>query len=115
MLNTLINDESGVIISAELILVLTIAVLTMVVGLSDLTVAVNTELNDLSNAFGRLDQSYAFTGFHASSQHDGKFKSSVAGTCWQDSIDDCDQNTTCDMVCGAPQNATEGNAQTHHK
>ena len=47
MLNKLFRDESGVIISAELALVLTIAVLAMVVGLSEVAVAVNTELNDV--------------------------------------------------------------------
>ena len=43
MLNKLFRDESGVIISAELALVLTIAVLAMVVGLSEVAVAVNTD------------------------------------------------------------------------
>ncbi|MEI6541320.1 MAG: hypothetical protein WCO86_17600 [Planctomycetota bacterium] len=111
MVKTLFNDESGVIISAELVLVLTIAVLAMVVGLSEVAVAINTELNDLSNAFGKLDQSYGFTGFCASSARDGKSKSFVAGTSWTDSVDDCDLNTTCDLVCGAPQSSTfEGSA-----
>ena len=65
MLRQLLNDESGVIISAELVLVLTIAVLAMVVGLSEVAVAVNTELNDISNAIGSLDQTIGFTGFVA--------------------------------------------------
>ena len=38
------NDEAGVIISAELVLVLTIGVLAMIVGLSEVAVAINTEL-----------------------------------------------------------------------
>lgn len=109
MLCKLINDESGVIISAELVLVLTIAVLAMVVGLSEVAVAINTELNDLSNAFGKIDQSYAYTGFHANSARDGKSKSFVAGTAWNDGVDDCDLNTSCDMVCGIPKaNSHEG-------
>ena len=90
-----INDESGVIISAELVLVLTIAVLAMVVGLSEVAVAVNTELNDLSNAIGALNQSYAVTGFIA---NDGKLKSYIFGSSFRDSVDDCDVNTTCDIV-----------------
>jgi len=115
MLNKLINDESGVIISAELVLVLTIAVLAMVVGLSEIAVALNTELNDVANAFGRLDQSYGFTGFHACSNHDLKSKSFVAGSSWMDSIDDCDLNTTCDLVCGIPRTATgEGSSGAPH-
>lgn len=99
MLKTIWNDESGVIISAELVLVLTIAVLAVVVGLSEVAVAVNTELNDVSNAIGALNQSFAFTGFCSFSH--GKFKSSFAGSSFFDHVDDCDTNTTCDIVAGA--------------
>src|SRR5690242_18773157 len=99
MLKHLWNDESGVIISAELVLVLTIAVLAMVVGLSEVAVAVNTELNDVSNAIGALNQSFHVTGFSAMSN--GKMKSFFAGTCFIDAIDDCDTNTTCDLVTGS--------------
>lgn len=92
------NDESGVVISAELVLVLTVAVLAMVVGLSEVAVAVNTELNDLSNAFGGLSQSYYYTGFMAGD--DCKMKSAVAGSSFTDRVDDCDRNNSCDLVCG---------------
>ncbi|HET6426118.1 MAG TPA: hypothetical protein VFG20_20675 [Planctomycetaceae bacterium] len=97
-LSGLLHDEAGVIISAELVLVLTVAVLAMVVGLSEVAVAVNTELNDLSNAFGALDQSYSFSGFHAVDC--GKVKSAMAGSCFRDRVDDCDRNGSCDLVCG---------------
>jgi hypothetical protein len=106
MLTSLWIDESGVIISAELVLVLTIAVLAMVVGLTEVAVAVNTELNDISNAFGSLNQSFAYTGF--TSICAGKQKSFVSGGGFTDSIDDCDTNTTCDLVCGAGSVAPEG-------
>ena len=52
MLRKLVNDESGVIISAEIILVLTIAVLGLVAGLGELTAAINLELDDVGNALG---------------------------------------------------------------
>ncbi|WP_010584550.1 hypothetical protein [Schlesneria paludicola] len=106
MLKTLLNDESGVIISAELTLVLTIAVLAVIIGLSEVSVAVNTELNDISNAIGALNQSYCVTGFRSYSC--GKLKSSVAGSSFYDAVDDCDTNTTCDIVAGATHNAVEG-------
>jgi hypothetical protein len=99
MFQAILNDESGVIVSAELVLVLTIAVLAMVVGLSEVAVAVNTELNDVSNAFGALNQSYVITGFHG--WGGWKLKSFVAGTSWYDVVDDCDFNYSCDLVCGA--------------
>lgn len=102
----ILNDESGVIISAELVLVLTIAVLAMVVGLSEVAVAVNTELNDVSNAIGAMNQSYAVTGFHGrSGWGGGKLKSFITGTSFFDFPDDCDFNYSCDMVCGAGFNA----------
>ena len=99
MLNKLFRDESGVIISAELALVLTIAVLAMVVGLSEVAVAVNTELNDISNAIGALDQSYSYTGF-GSTKSSSNDKNRVYGSKFSDTTDDCDANTSCDLVCG---------------
>ncbi len=91
-------DENGAIVSAELALVLTVAVLAMVVGLSEVAVAVNTELNDVSNAIGALDQSYGYTGFRAT---DGwKTKSYIGGGAFHDRTDDCDTNLSCDLVCG---------------
>ena len=92
------NDENGFVISAELVLVLTIAVLAMIVGLSEVAVAVNTKLNDVSNAIGALNQSYGYTGFNSFSPADEKLKSSYAGSAFRDSTDDCDLNTTCDLV-----------------
>ncbi len=102
----LYNDEAGFIISAELVLVLTIAVLAMIVGLSEVAVAVNTELNDVSNAIGALNQTYAFTGFWSGSH--GKTKSYVKGSSFKDSYDDCDLNTSCDIVCGTDYVGSEG-------
>jgi len=78
------NDERGLIISAELVLILTIAVLGMVVGLSSVSTSVNNELNDLAGAFGSLDQSFYYRGLtkwgHAS----------VSGAGYADSRDFCD-------------------------
>lgn len=100
-------DESGFVISAELVLVLTIGVLSMIVGLHEVSVAVNTELNDLSNAFGALNQSFAYCGFIGNG---GKLKSFVFGSRFNDIIDDCDTNTSCDLVCAPTTIATEGTA-----
>lgn len=103
------NDESGVIICAELVLVLTIAVLAMVVGLSEVAVAVNTELNDISNAFGCFNQSFGITGFHGLSGFGGgggfggfKIKSFISGSTFIDFVEECDWNSSCDLVCGNP-------------
>jgi len=103
-LQAIYNDEAGFVISAELVLVLTIAVLAMIVGLSEVAVAVNTELNDVSNAIGALNQSFEFTGFHANSAC--KLKSNFVGSRFVDHIDDCDCNTSCDLVCGTTTTET---------
>lgn len=106
MLRQLLNDESGVIISAELVLVLTIAVLAMVVGLSEVATAVNTELNDISNAIGSLNQSFGVTGFLGAGGPAGKIKAFTSGSTFIDTVDDCDLNTTCEIVAGASAAAT---------
>ena len=110
MFQQLMRDESGVIISAELVLVLTIAVLAMVVGLSEVAVAVNTELNDISNAIGALDQTFRITGFSSTKAGGAisNIKNAFAGSRWDDGVDDCDSNDSCDLVCGAPNTATAG-------
>jgi len=108
MLRKFLQDESGAVISAELVLVLTILVIGVIVGLSEVAVAVNTELNDISNAIGALDQSYFFTQFIGTDNQGLKTKSNVAGSRFNDAHDDCDQNSTCDLVCGAPGQPTCG-------
>jgi Flp pilus assembly pilin Flp len=106
LVRALWNDDAGAVISAELVLVLTVLVLGMIVGMSEVAVAVNTELNDLSNAFGSLNQSYAFSGFHA--VDNCKTKSFVSGSSFKDMTDDCDLNGSCDLVCGPPSMGGEG-------
>ena len=90
MLNKFWNDEAGVIISAELVLVLTIAVLAMVVGLHAVAKSVTQELNDLSSAFGSLQQSYLYQGLVKSAGRYGAPHASVTGSAFLDSQDDCD-------------------------
>ena len=83
MLRNLLNDESGVIISAELVLVLTIAVLAMVVGLSEVALNINNELEDVASAFGAMNQSFKANGM---SGHGGRNN----GSRNRDSSDFCD-------------------------
>lgn len=99
-LRSFIADDVGFIISAELVLVLTIAVLAMIVGLHEVAVAVNTELNDVSSAIGALNQSFFFCGFTGASGI--KIKSVAGGSSFIDISDDCDCNTSCDLVCAVP-------------
>lgn len=80
----LLNDEGGFVVSAELILIGTIAVLSMVVGLSEIAYGVVQELEDTGSAFGAVNQSFHFTGLCG---HGG----SIGGTCFTDLPDFCDK------------------------
>lgn len=82
--NQLMEDQNGFVISAELVLVLTIAVLAMVVGLHGVAKSVTQELNDLSNAIGAIDQSFYYKGLKKA-RH-----AAVTGSGFADSEDDCD-------------------------
>ena len=55
LLKKLIQDESGIIVSSEIVLVGTILVIGCIVGLSSLSYAVHNELNDVAQA---CDHSY---------------------------------------------------------
>ncbi len=78
------NNEDGAIISAELVLVMTIAVLAMLVGLKDLSLAVNSELEDVAEAIGAISQSYTYAGLSAPG------KAIVSGSSFNDKPDTCD-------------------------
>ena len=79
----LLADESGFIVSAELILIATIGVLAMVVGLSEVALNINNELEDVASAFGAMNQSFQANG---TSGHSGKNK----GSRNSDNTDFCD-------------------------
>ncbi|HIF00468.1 MAG TPA: hypothetical protein EYG03_25410 [Planctomycetes bacterium] len=96
MLKNLWNDESGVILSAEIVLVGTILVLGMIVGLVELQCAVVGELSDLGDAIGNLDQSYQ-TSSITSSKSTGGFKAATYGASYYDQRDECDCNAI--IVC----------------
>lgn len=98
MLKKLWNDEAGFIISAELVLVLTIAVLGTIVGLSHVVMAVNQELNDVAQAIGSLNQSFSFTGFKCCPCQSGGLSAATAGSRFLDTTDTCDNGTCTDVA-----------------
>ncbi len=79
----LANDEAGFIVSAELVLVATIAVLAMIVGLAEVANNVNQELEDVGASFSSLSQTYSVCGTRG---HKGR----VSGSCFHDDDDFCD-------------------------
>ncbi len=104
MLKTLWNDEAGFIVSAELVLVATLLVIGLIVGLSEVQHAVVTELNDVADAIGELNQSYSFSGFHKR-DNGGQIHAVSYGSCFTDTQDDCDNNQG-GLTCDAPSNET---------
>ena len=97
MIKSLWNDEAGVILSAELVLIATILVLGMIVGLVELQTAVVTELGDLATSFGKLDQSFNTAGFRSVDGLHQKARTFGAGVL--DTADSCDCDAIA-IVCG---------------
>ena len=56
LVRALWNDERGFIVSAELVLIGTIAILSMVVGLTTVSRSITRELSDIANAFDAVNQ-----------------------------------------------------------
>jgi hypothetical protein len=77
------NEEAGFVVSAELILISTIAVLAMIVGLSEVAYGVTQELEDTASAFGAINQSYRYTGLTGHAGISG-------GSSFGDLVDFCD-------------------------
>jgi len=90
LIKSLLNDEAGFIISAELVLVATIAVLGMVVGLSEIAFNVNQELEDVGSAFGSINQNFHYNGTEGN-------KGGMAGSSYSDEWDYGDDQ--CDLSC----------------
>ncbi|MCA9022092.1 MAG: Flp family type IVb pilin [Planctomycetaceae bacterium] len=75
------NDEGGFVLSAELVIILTVAVLAMIVGLSYVQTAVVSEFSDIGTAISSLNQSYSYSGYYSRSYF-GKFKAFYSGSCY---------------------------------
>ena len=101
MLTRILNDETGFIISSELVLVSTMLVIGLIVGLSEVQHAVNSELNDVADAIGSLNQSYCFSGFSKPNQFKGGVAAYTRGSIFFDGQDECDNNQ-CAIDCDAP-------------
>jgi len=97
LIRQLLHDEAGFIVSAELILVSTIAVLGLVVGLSELAANVNHELEDVGSAIGSINQSFKFAGQNG-------HKGVKPGSSFTDEFDDCDGQ--CDIILHGPEGET---------
>lgn len=85
LIKRLWNDEAGFIVSAELVLIATIAVIGMVVALDTVRNAVTSELSDVAGAIQDVNQSYYVAGVLGHS-------AATAGFGFNDQTDFCDSN-----------------------
>jgi len=100
MIHSLLRDEAGFVVSAELALVATIVVIGLIVGLSSIQHAVNAELNDVGEAIGSLNQSYSHSGF--SKRKGGGYAAYTRGSSFADHVDECDMDE-CQISCDYPR------------
>lgn len=82
-------DERGFVVSSELMMLSTIAVLGLLVGLSAARDAVISELSDVVGSLQDINQSYSIDGvvYH---------NSNVAGFDFLDELDECDSEDQAD-------------------
>mgnify|MGYP000135574967 CR=1 FL=1 len=66
ILKSLWRDDTGVIMSAETVMLGTIGVLAMTAGVGVMATAVNGELGEMGMAFRSFDQSFSTPGFRTS-------------------------------------------------
>ena len=77
-------DESGFVVSSELILISTILVIGLLVGLATLRDQIVQELADVGMAVGNLNQSYSVAG---QTVEFGGLEFTVAGSTFEDESD----------------------------
>ncbi len=90
------QDETGFVISSELIFIMTIVVIGLLTGLVTVRDQVVLELADIADAVSEVDQSFSFAAITAS-------VGSVAGSTFIDAPDFCEQ-----PGAGADQNGDLG-------
>lgn len=83
LVNQLLNDEAGFVVSSELVLIGTILVIGMITGLTTLRDGVIQELVDLSRAIGSVQQTYQYNTVTAHT-------SSTNGSTFTDKNDYCE-------------------------
>ena len=92
------NDECGAVVSAELVMVMTILGLGMIVGLKSLQAGVGTELGDVAKAIGQVDQTFTYPGIQACEPA----MAGVAGSAFSDLQDGCVDTAANPVTVTAP-------------
>jgi len=79
-LRTLYFDERGFVLTAELIIISTVLVLGLVTALSAVQTSVVSEMKDVGNAIGSLNQSYCYTGMRGCNAWCGRSSRTVGSS-----------------------------------
>ena len=110
MFKRLWNEETGAIVSAEIMLVSSILVIGVIVGLKSVRDSVVTELADVAQALANVDQSYWYSGTAGHHAYTG-------GGQFNDLADFCDladnnafQSSKCVAICTAATHPTGAGA-----
>lgn len=99
LLKALRQDEHGVILSTEIVMIGSLLVIGLITGLACLQKSVNGELQDLAGAIGALDQSYSFSSFRKAGTH-GRCCAYTAGS----SYSNCENNSQkCGDIVGCAE------------
>ena len=102
LLKALRQDEHGVILSTEIVIVGSLLVIGLITGVACLQKSVNGELQDLAGAIGALDQSYSFSSFRKAATH-GRCCAYTAGSSYSNCENDsqkCGDIVGCTEVRG---------------
>ena len=91
MIKRLWSDEAGFVVSSELILVGTVAVIGLLAGLAAVRDGVVSELSDVAGAVQDLNQSYSLSGVTGHS-------AATAGMDYVDALDFCDSVDDADTA-----------------
>jgi Flp pilus assembly pilin Flp len=112
LLVRLCSDETGAILSAEVMLVASILVIGVIAGLSSLRDSVVTELADVAQAVANVNQSYFFSGVtgHHSFSGGGHF-ADQADFCDRRDSDSDKGNSKCVLICSTRD---PGEGHGHH-
>ena len=85
VLKRLWNDEAGFVVSTELVLLATVAVIGLLTGIVAVRDGVVSELSDVAGAVQEINQSYSYDGVIG-------HNAASSGTQFNDQLDECDSS-----------------------
>lgn len=76
------KKQGGFVLTAELVLLVTILVFGAIVGMVSMRDALNAEMEDVAEAIGAVDQGYEYNGIT-----NNQLTATIAGSSWEDAVD----------------------------